>query len=404
MSPLRRISIAGIAISIGIATYFASIFLPHAATLDTTLLKLTRKERTILPFTPDSNQRTFSDLEVNAPLVFSNIQITDDPKRIFEQQPPSPIDLALIISSLRKTAHDQVTLAYTPAWNEVDPISLSLLEVELQDIPATVIGVPLTRGSTEHKIPQPLLPSSIPSENPGPVPAVNRLAIQPATFGGKNTLVGFTQIETETPDIAAPHLIAKWGDRLIFSSSVLSLAQIENCALEDFIFLPGRSLQLGKSGPLIPIDEFGRLVPPKNQPFPPQAIPAESLVTDDLFLSSSSIAFISPSGSDLAAQLSLLSLSPHPGNSISLERIPFWLQLTGIVVIALFLALTRGRHHISPFCSLTAFLLIVCALFVLSELTLWISPLALIATWLGAHCIPANSSSACSAGNVHADC
>ena len=96
-------------------------------------------------------------------------------------------------------------------------------------------------------------------------------------LGNSNSLAGFTALESE-PDGESPYLLARWDDRVVFSFPLLAALADHKALAEKVEIRLGNYISLGKEGPYIPIDEFGRLTfrPPSSTNS--SSIPAESLI------------------------------------------------------------------------------------------------------------------------------
>jgi hypothetical protein len=96
-------------------------------------------------------------------------------------------------------------------------------------------------------------------------------------LGNSNSLAGFTALESE-PDGEFPYLLARWDDRVVFSFPLLAALADHKVLAGKVEIRLGNYISLGKEGPYIPIDEFGRLTfrPPSSTNS--SSIPAESLI------------------------------------------------------------------------------------------------------------------------------
>jgi hypothetical protein len=96
-------------------------------------------------------------------------------------------------------------------------------------------------------------------------------------LGNTTSLAGFTALEFE-PDGDFPYLLARWDDRVVFSFPLLAALADQKVPTAKVEIRLGKYISLGKDGPYIPIDEFGRLAfrPPSSTNT--SSIPAESLI------------------------------------------------------------------------------------------------------------------------------
>lgn len=209
------------------------------------------------------------------------IAITDDPDRVFQATPPSPVDCAIILKNLRRLGRDSVAIGMPLAWPEPDVISLMALDQQLDALPSLVTSAPLSRGPVPSPVPPAFRRASIPASeihgNSLQIPLVNRVSIPDVVLGNSTSLAGFTTLESE-PDGGLPHLLARWDDRLVFSFTLLAALADRNVPPAKVRIRLGNYISLGEDGPFIPIDGFGRLAfkPPSSDGS--ASIPAESLI------------------------------------------------------------------------------------------------------------------------------
>jgi hypothetical protein len=91
-------------------------------------------------------------------------------------------------------------------------------------------------------------------------------------------------LESEPPSRLIP-LMARWEDRVVFSFPLLTVLQRLDLPLDGMEVRLGEFLKLGPSGPIVPIDESGRLAMPLKSISGYAEISAEALIDggDDLF-------------------------------------------------------------------------------------------------------------------------
>jgi hypothetical protein len=212
------------------------------------------------------------------------LSIDDDPERYFSSAPPSPVDCALIFSSLRETGHTTVGCGYLMAWDEAEPLAVLALRKQLDRLDAAVLGLPLARSAAGEPLPAAFLRLSMDAgEIDGDyssLPQVNRVAVPNAELGGERTLAGFTLLENERDaGDGRRHLLARWGDRIIFSLPLATEIAALKIDPAEVRILAGKEIRLGTGGPVIPIDEFGRTLVATDAE--PADTPAWKLVSED---------------------------------------------------------------------------------------------------------------------------
>lgn len=220
-----------------------------------------------------------------APVIVS---LDDDVEGFFQESPPSPIDVAVIFTNFQRLGAKKAATSAVFAWDEPDPIALVAFEKSLDRFDSLVMAAPLTRGPVDSPIPPALRRASVPASsvigNLTALPIVNRVSIPNIILGGEKTLAGFSVLDTEsipTYDL----LFARWEDRVVISFPLLTVLQRLNLPPEGLEIHLGEYMKLSPAGPVVPIDEFGRLDLPVKLLSAYAEIPAEKLIDggDDLF-------------------------------------------------------------------------------------------------------------------------
>jgi len=219
----------------------------------------------------------------------TDITISDDPDRVFQTSPPSPVDFAIILKNLRRLGRESVAIGMPLAWQETDVISLAALDQQLDALPSVVTSAPLSRGPVPSPLPPAFRRASVAvSEIHGDtrsLPIVNRVSIPDVVLGSTTSMAGFSTLESE-PDGGFPHLLARWDDRVVFSFHLLAALADLKVPPSHIEIHTGQFISLGKDGPYIPIDEYGRLAtkPPVREAS--HSIAAQELIAaPDDFLS-----------------------------------------------------------------------------------------------------------------------
>lgn len=286
------------------------------------------------------------------------IQITDDPDKIFEQSPPSPLDYAIILTSLHKRGFRDVILATNLNWDQQVGIENQGLGRQLGLFDYSAISMPVTRVATPQPVPDILKRSLITmvqvSGNPHQLPLINHAPIPVHADGGKHTLAGFSEVESMPAIEGHIKLLAHWqGQGLIPSIELLTIMIAHKISPADIRVSCGDHIRLGKNGPVIPIDSFGQTPVPGTPATSLTPIPAEKLIVpvsgNEAALNLPDpppIAIIHASGEKTAVTSTisagrladLLALSHHypiPENPTSYPRLPIWASLILLIDVAL---------------------------------------------------------------------
>jgi hypothetical protein len=385
-----------------------------AAGIDRTLFYLTTKPIAISedfisgrgtknqPFTFHSFRGFIRVLSKSAPL---DIAFSDESATYFESSPPSATDMAGILKSLRQLGRESVAIGMPMVWDDPSVLYLTALDQQLDSFSRVITSAPLSRRPETSPIPSAFRRASIPLSgikgNSQLLPIVNYVPIPDVVLGNTNSLAGFTTLESEGAT-DHPYLLARWDDRVVLSFHLLAALDHFHVAPSEISVQLGKCITLGSDGPLIAIDEFGRLrvKPPLyySSLYPP--VPAENLILapDDFLAEShsrstlirSSISSTDPTAAayseSLVASIAILS---YPEGTIYSRRFPRLPWYADLLLIASVLSLLYGFGNY-PFLSGKLPLIILAGIlfilhFVLVDATsTWLPTFPLLACTLAA--------------------
>ncbi|MEX1113856.1 MAG: hypothetical protein WEB53_01310 [Akkermansiaceae bacterium] len=220
-----------------------------------------------------------------APLIVS---MGDDLEGYFQTSPPAPIDMAVIFSNFQRLGATKAATAAVLAWEAPDPIGLAALDKVLANFDSLAMASPLSRSVVSSPMPVAFRRASLPLKSilgdTSLLPTVNRIPLPGVILGSGNSLAGFSYLESE-PATAAPPLLARWEDRVVLSFPLLTVMLRGDFPLDDVEVKLGEYLKLSASGPILPIDHYGRLAMPIAAVAPYAEISAEALIDggDELF-------------------------------------------------------------------------------------------------------------------------
>lgn len=191
------------------------------------------------------------------------LMIDDDSEGWFSASPLAPIDHALILARLADAGHRNLGVGHLMAWDEPDSLAMEALRKQLDRFDSAVLALPLARGAAPDPVAAPFVRWSVAENriagNAATLPKVNRLAVSGAEVGGDRTLAGFSVLENERdPGDGRQPLLAQWGNTIIFAFPLAVEIAALGLQPEDVQIHVGQDIRLGASGPVIPIDEFGR--------------------------------------------------------------------------------------------------------------------------------------------------
>ncbi len=220
-----------------------------------------------------------------APMVVS---LGDDPDGVFQSSPPSPIDLAVILTNFQRLGAKKSATATVLAWDNPDPVGLLALDRVLDRFDSLVMAAPLSRGAVSEPMPPAFRRASVPLETiddkRSQLPMVNHIPLPGVILGKDNAMAGFQSLDSESGTQAVP-LLARWEDRVVFAFPLLVVLQRLDLPVTGMEIRLGEYLKLGSNGPIVPIDCYGRLILSLKPVASSAAIPAAALIDggDDLF-------------------------------------------------------------------------------------------------------------------------
>ena len=408
-----RIAITLVAMMAGLLVLFYGDRIPEVREFDAAAIHLysfademahdDRLEEGIVGFRPLIDQE---DVDRK----FQLVAITDDPDRIFEKSPPSPLDYAVILDALHERGEKPVVLATRIAWDDYTEMELQALDGRLALFEHAIIPLPVTRGATKKSLPASLERSLIPFSNIKGnyqlFPVVNQVTLSNHANGAEQTYAGFSRIESElSPESSQIQMLAQWSDEGVIPSLELLILMSEHSIMpDDLIIQCGKSIRLGNDGPIIPLDEFGRASITSeletNDATSIKSIKAESLMessaeqktntytsiiqaTGEKVLTSNSF-----SPERLSSLLAMSTYFPIPIDGIEFTRIPLWIEVALILDLCIFIYIglcLRGITRQLVFISLaiTVFTLLMAIMHTMNG-WLHLSPLftVILTVWL----------------------
>ncbi len=190
------------------------------------------------------------------------VSLGDDPGGFFQESPPAPIDLAVVLSNFLRLGKKSAATAAVLSWPTPDPIGLAALEKTLARFDSLVMAAPLSRGAVSEALPPAFRRASLPLTavlgNSAYLPVVNRVPLPGVVLAGEKTLAGFSALESEVRGHFEP-LVARWEDRVVFAMPLLAVLQRLHLPLDGVEIRPGAYLKLSPAGPIVPLDLYGRL-------------------------------------------------------------------------------------------------------------------------------------------------
>ncbi len=222
---------------------------------------------------PNKDILSFKETIPHTPPSYLICSIDDDPDGVNNYGIYHPTDLAVTLDNLSRLGIKHLFLGTHLHWPDLEPEENNALNSFITTLDSCIISVPLRRTTSPVELPSYLEQTSISTDkingNTKLLPKVNNLSFPPTFEIPKNTLTGFSQLESEPPS-ANIALLALWEDKVILSSLLLERMHHLNVSPAEIKVSLGEHILLGDTGNMIPIDDFGYYAPTT---YPKEKIP-----------------------------------------------------------------------------------------------------------------------------------
>jgi hypothetical protein len=189
------------------------------------------------------------------------VEFDDDPEHYFSASPPAAVDYAVVLDNLRRSNLAAVMISSNLAWSDADEYAVAALTKSAAQFPRVIFSAGLARLPQPADIPEAMLRASLPVAalrgDTSALPVVNRLAIDKTVMDGGSAWAGFSFIEGVMPSAEQMPLMARWGDRVVFSSVILLQLAERGLTMDGLDIEVGKNIRIADS--MYPIDEFGQI-------------------------------------------------------------------------------------------------------------------------------------------------
>lgn len=203
-----------------------------------------------------------------APVVVS---IGDDPDGVFQESPPAPADIAIVLRNLHRLGARNAAVAAVLAWQEPDLTAFKALEIALGKFEMVVHAAPLARHTLRQEMPEAFARAALPPEaltgDVSRLPIINRVAVADMVFAPGKGVAGFSTLDNVELKGRVP-MLARWEEdpdhRVVLAFPLLAVLARYELPIGGVKVRLGEAISLGPNGPLVPIDADGCLaLPPK---------------------------------------------------------------------------------------------------------------------------------------------
>lgn len=190
------------------------------------------------------------------------VSLNDDVRQVFQSQPPSPLDFAVLFKNLQRAGVKRIAVADAMTWDASDPIQMKAFTQALAGFEAVAVTTPLKRDRIDEKPPAAYIRASVPVSrvvgDAAVLPTVNRATLEGPALDADDAFAGFSTLESETEDPRHMQLIARWGDRVVLAYPLVAVLVQRGIPASEVKIKLGESIKLGTRGPMVLIDAYGR--------------------------------------------------------------------------------------------------------------------------------------------------
>lgn len=329
------------------------------------------------------------------------LKIDDVEPDYFEQLPPPPADLIVVLTRLNQRHIPALGIGYPLEWDDPDALAIDAMRQIMDNTQGLVLGYPLSRSSTPGVVAAPFQRASVAFDqlrgDRSNIPVIHRLTASQPELGGTMSWAGFTNLDHLPPDPDHAFLLARWSDRVVFSLPLAAEIARRKLQPKDIEIIIGQEIRLGPQGPAIPIDSRGR-VALSNNTFPKpdkhsaSAVIAETLPDDwpdanrALFITDERL--LAPKESHRWAQrLPLIHHAIRSAPTISdlrpLQRPRAWIEIGALILLSGLTSISvAGWNRPGRLLAAAAWLLITAFGLALISRTFSIAPLSIAFLWI----------------------
>jgi hypothetical protein len=185
---------------------------------------------------------------------------------LFDGKAPKPSEYAVLLAKAHQAGARELAFTRALTWENAPELELRALDSSLRPFGEVLLPIDLSEVPQPKSAPQYLEESVLPRENlvgdASSLPLMNQVAVPPSVSGRSGIVFAFPDFGGRDLQYRAPGrlpVLSRWEDGFLPSWSLRLAMQMEEVAREDLIIESGRHLRLGANGPVIPLDDFGRV-------------------------------------------------------------------------------------------------------------------------------------------------
>lgn len=338
---------------------------------------------------------------------WSFVELSLEPE-LFDGETPKPSEYAILLAKIYQSGARELAFTQALTWADAPELELLSLDSSLRPFSAVLFPIDLSEVPQPQVSPDWLASSLVPRNNlvgdASSLPLMNQVMVPPSVSGRQGLVFAFPDFGGRDLQFRAPGrlpVLARWGDDFLLSWPLSLAMRLEGVTPEQLIIAPGKSLRLGPEGPVIPLDDFGRVkideveAPAKELPvisaktlFPLGEVDLPELAAGTVLIDQTN-SKNAGSSSRLMEEARLLLQFPRPGKAEHFWRLSLGWEIFlyfEIVLVAIF------ALYLRPFPQLIALTVLCAGLFffalgLLSWRGLWTPVLPLAAAITMSWCL-----------------
>ena len=187
-------------------------------------------------------------------------------RELFDQKKGKPSEYAILLSKIHQAGAREVVLTQDLTWPDAEELELRTLDGALRPFRDVLLPIALT------EVPQPsdspswiagsLIPPKVVRGDSSGLPLMNEVAVPPSVTSREGVNFAFPDFGSRDLQYRAPGrlpVLTRWHESYLPSWSLGLARRMEGLTADELIIEPGRHIRMGADGPVIPIDQFGRV-------------------------------------------------------------------------------------------------------------------------------------------------
>lgn len=184
---------------------------------------------------------------------------------LFDGQEATPAEYAVMLAQLHQAGVRDLVLTTELSWEAAPEIELVALDSALRPFEGVLLPLNFSEVPEPLAYPEWLQHSVIPKANfigdASSLPIMNQVVSPPSVTGDAGVCFAFPDFGSRNDQVRAPErlpLLARWGEDFLASWPLQVAMRAEGVSPEELEVRSGIHLRIGRDGPVIPIDDFGR--------------------------------------------------------------------------------------------------------------------------------------------------